>query len=241
MAAHKPITPGTRFHRLTVIGIDPGKRFRPAYLCRCDCGREKVIAAKRLTGGYVKSCGCMARDPVVHKRVTHGLSKTPEYVVYCAMKDRCLNPSNESFHYYGGRGITICGRWLESFDHFIADMGRRPPGGSIDRIDNNGPYSPENCRWASRKTQARNYRRNRIVVFRGERMTLVDAAELAGLNYKTAYHRWRRGIPLDSPMQVASVATCLLCGEPSHCRRLCRTHYNHMHHAGRLAEFPIRR
>lgn len=169
------------------------------------------------------------------------MSKTPEYVAYCAMKDRCLNPSNENFHHYGGRGIAICDRWLGSFDHFIADMGRRPPGGTIDRIDTNGPYSPENCRWASRKTQARNLRTNRMVEFRGAMMPLAAAAELAGLNPKTAYYRWAHGIPLDSPMRDVPIAPCLLCSEPSHCRHLCRAHYNQMHHAGRLAEFPTRR
>lgn len=224
---------------MTVLGIDPVKRLRPAYLCVCDCGTEKIVAARRLTGGYVKSCGCMARDPVVLRRVTHGMSKTPEYIAYSSMKQRCINPADTNFLHYGGRGIVVCDRWMESFENFLSDMGLRPPGGTIDRIDNNGPYSPENCRWATQKTQARNQRSNRIIEFRGARMPLSAAAELAGLNYNTAYYRWKRGIPLDEPMRDVSHKLCSLCGDPVHSRHLCRAHYNQLHHAGRLAEFPL--
>lgn len=108
---------------------------------------------------------------------------SPEYVVWSGMKERCLNPSNTTFADYGGRGITICARWLDSFESFFADMGPRPPGTSINRIDNNGNYEPGNCRWATPKEQAGNTRRSIIVDWQGERMTVAECARREGLPY----------------------------------------------------------
>ncbi len=119
------------------------------------------------------------------------------------MLQRCTNPSKKSYAGYGGRGIKVCERWLDSFDAFLADMGpRTSPGHSLDRIDNDGPYSPENCRWATRKEQCRNRRSNRLVIYDGTEMPLVEAAERAGLSYQLAYQRLLRGWTPEEALEV---------------------------------------
>ncbi len=114
-------------------------------------------------------------------RIKHKLRFTPEYICWVGMITRCYNEKNKAFKHYGGRGIFMCERWMYSFLNFFEDMGERPPGLQLDRIDNNGPYSPENCRWATRKQQCRNHRNNRIIEYRGESKTMAEWCELLGL------------------------------------------------------------
>lgn len=128
------------------------------YLCECDCGAQKNILRCHLVTGKIRSCGCL------HKGInaTHNDSGSLEYSSYSSMIGRCYNKNNAKYPIYGGRGIKVCDRWLESYSNFLEDMGRKPIGTSIDRINNDGNYEPLNCRWASASTQSRNRSNTKI-------------------------------------------------------------------------------
>lgn len=141
---------GREFGRLKVLAeVDPTSERHTQYACLCQCGNLKAVRTYDLLKGKVISCGCA--------KWLHGLSKSPEYRSWYSMKERCLNKKHPWYKYYGGRGITICKRWM-SFENFIADMGSRPPGHTLDRIDCNKSYYPENCRWATVAQQNSNRR-----------------------------------------------------------------------------------
>jgi hypothetical protein len=130
---------------------------------------------------------------VKHFNATHGLTKSTEYGSWCAMKARCCNPKTPHFHLYGGRGITVCDRWLNSFENFLADMGAKPSKAhSLDRIDNSRGYEPGNCRWATGTMQCRNRRDNRVIEFGGAKRTVAEWAERLGVKYFTLMMRIRR-------------------------------------------------
>lgn len=147
---------GQVFSRLTVLEFAGLRHRQSRWLCACSCGKEKTVFGGNLKSGATRSCGCLIAETVGNRSRKHGLSKTPEYKVWRAMFQRCEDRSSKSYRRYGGRGISICGRW-RTFENFLADMGKRPSKThSIDRVNNDGNYEPSNCRWATRKQQYEN-------------------------------------------------------------------------------------
>jgi hypothetical protein len=174
---------GKRFNRMTLNGVFevPGGYTEGEFTC--DCGTVKRLRLHAVTTGNTKSCGCFKRQRVREVSVTHGGTGTPEYRSYYEMRKRCLNPRNHAYDRYGGRGITICDRWLSGFENFRADMGPRPsPRHSLDRIDNHGPYSPDNCRWATGEEQCNNRRSTRLLTAEGRTMGLKEWCEELGVS-----------------------------------------------------------
>lgn len=178
---------GCVFGRVTVLSrAENDARGQTQWLCRCECGRESVLRSDTARAGRNRDCGCS----VVAKMT--GFSRHPLRSVWSGMMHRCYSPKNHSFKHYGGRGITVCERW-HKLENFLADMGERPPGTSIDRIDVNGNYEPSNCRWATPLEQGRNRRKNYKLEVGGVPMTLDEAAAALGLTRSTLWSRLERG------------------------------------------------
>lgn len=176
----KDIT-GEIFFRLTVIErAGQNKYFKQLWLCSCSCGNTHIAEGTMLRRGRIKSCGCWIKDRLVKQNTTHGKCGSPEHNSWHSMKLRCLNRNDPAYWRYGGRGITVCERWRVSFENFLADMGPRPKGSSLDRIDNNSGYSPDNCRWATRSEQANNQRRSNFITHGGETRIASDWSRRLG-------------------------------------------------------------
>lgn len=184
---------GSVFGRLTVVSAQ-GRNADGRWLwaCRCECGSTKNVAGRRLTGGLTKSCGCLHREVARATQLRHGGVGTLAYRRWAHIIQRCLNPNDSNFHHYGGRGITVCERWLD-FANFLTDMGQPPEGMTIERENNDGPYSPENCVWATRQTQMRNRRVTRWLEWNGDKRTVSEWADHIGMARKTLRGRLKRG------------------------------------------------
>lgn len=191
---------GKRFGRLKVIRRNgSSKHKRALWLCRCDCGNEITVIGNSLTVGRVNSCGCLRKELAADKMTSHGFTTKdnfhPLYELWKGIKDRTSNPNNVGWHNYGGRGIKICDRWKDSFPNFLEDMGERPSKKhSIDRIDNDGDYCPTNCRWATKKEQSYNTRRNKTIIIDGIEKTIPQWCKIYGMSQVTFYKRVRSGM-----------------------------------------------
>lgn len=184
-----------RFGRIIAIEILERRGSSYYWICECDCGRRKVIRGSHLASGRTKSCGCLNRELVATRSKKHGCAvrdmHTPEYSTWHRMKWRCANKTVEN---YGAKGVLVCDRWMESFEDFYKDMGKKPTAGhTIDRIDSDGDYEPNNCRWATPREQARNRSNSRYVEYYGETVYLSDLCARLGIKYKSAHNSLRNG------------------------------------------------
>jgi len=188
---------GNRFGMLVVLFEDGRTNDgKIKWRCQCDCGKTHSVSGKHLRKKSIKSCGC---DRGKGLR-THGLSHTQAHKHWIAMLVRCNSPNRSRWKDYGGRGITVCDRWVESFENFYADMGDPPVGYTLDREDNEKSYSPDNCRWATAKTQGRNRRNNRLIEFQGCTKTLAEWAESLGVTSTTLKYRIDKGWDLEKAL-----------------------------------------
>lgn len=199
---------GKKYHRLTITGVEPRDRWDavfskqkgrdvllPVVTATCECGNPWVGRLYALRHGATKSCGCLNKERASKpKYTTHGMVNTPEYNAYRGIRKRCYAVNHKSYADYGGRGITMCAEWLESFENFYRDMGPRPgPAFSIDRIDNNKGYSADNCRWATKEEQNNNRRSCHYVEHGTEILTVTQLAKRLGVHRRTLTDRLNRG------------------------------------------------
>lgn len=192
---------GAKYGRLTILknGYRTGVANIPACKVRCDCGVVRLAPSGQVMRGGMTSCGCKRLEG---RKPDHGLSFTPTYRSWSNALDRCRNKKNSKYKYYGGRGIKMCRRWWK-FANFLADMGVRPLGKiSLDRIDNDGNYEPGNCRWATKKEQARNCRSNIHYTLNGVSKPLSAWTEEYGVRYKLAHARIKRGLSLKAVLGI---------------------------------------
>ena len=191
MPAPKNLT-GSKFGRLTPLVATAERRAGAVvWACACECGNSHYATAPALVSGSVKSCGCAKIDAataVGRQSRKHGGVGTRLYSIWKGMRSRCQNPQNPAYPDYGGRGIAVCPSW-DDFSNFLADVGAPPSHATLDRIDNDGPYSPENCQWTTKERQANNRRSTTMIEHDGNVMSLADWARYTGIPYFTLRRR----------------------------------------------------
>ena len=192
MSKYTDIT-GQKFGRLTAISLHSRNANKHIlWLFECDCGEKRISLAAAIKQGRVVSCGCH-RNEQSRLRVKHGLSETSTYTAWKGMKSRVKGKDDICIKHYLNKGITICERWQNSFENFMLDMGERPTGMTLDRIDNNGNYEPGNCRWTTQKQQVANTCRTIYVDFKGQKTCLKHACQEGNVNYDAVRSRLRAG------------------------------------------------
>lgn len=193
---------GEIFGRLTVTSPKSGYRHNTWYhTVKCECGVMREVAHSNLVLGKSKSCGCLSREITGKRAATHGMSKSPEYMTWNRMWSRCTNPVVDRYPLYGGRGIAICKEW-EKFESFYADMGPKPSAKhSIGRIDNDGNYCKENCRWETAEEQQSNTSTNVFIEHEGVRLTISQWSRRIGVSAATLHQRQRAGMPVDKILE----------------------------------------
>lgn len=194
------IKTGLKYVKFCGLEYDSANSLRKVSKYECFCGKEFYARENRINTGNTKSCGC------IKYKQKHGLHKTKEYRAWQDMKDRCFNTNNKHYKDYGGRGITVSMEWLD-FTTFISDMGKAPTKNhSLDRIDNNGMYCKENCRWADSKTQTRNTRRSKLYWFNNKLLCLNDISAAVGIHKSTIWHRVANlGMTIDEAIKLSRI------------------------------------
>lgn len=202
---------GKTFGRLKVIGrsedkVDCKQRRYVSWECICECGNTVFVTTNCLKSGNTSSCGCLLKDVAGKQTLTHGLRKTRLYNIYNNMKQRCNNPQNPEYRLYGERGIKVCDEWnqpngLGAFGNWALNNGYAD-NLTLDRIDNNGDYSPENCRWVTMKEQAKNTRRNVRILYNGKTMILADFARLTGIDHRIVSRCVKNGMSAEKIVEA---------------------------------------
>lgn len=196
---------GERFGKLTVLRFSRKQKGRYYWICKCDCGNEKEVCIIDLKAGNTRSCGCIRRENPTRIKIRN-LSKTRLHKIYTNMKNRCLNKNEERYKDYGGRGIKICDEWLVKYDGFLSFYEWALNNGytenlTLDRIDNNGNYCPENCRWIDTKEQSRNKRTNILITINNETKCIKDWCVLYGIKVPAVYNYAKRNnVSLESSL-----------------------------------------
>ena len=200
---------GQQFGRLVVLKrAETSEKSKPKWLCRCECGNEVTVIGHSLRSGITRSCGCLRNENVGLSPV-HGASHSRLYKIWDSMKYRCYNSKCQYFHRYGGRGIAICDEWRDNFVAFrewALSSGYRDDL-SIDRIDNDGNYCPENCRWATRKVQGNNQSTNHLLEYNGEIKTISQWSEITGIRHDTLLHRIKLGWSIEKVLTTPTKIT----------------------------------
>ncbi len=185
---------GKAFGKLVVVSKVKMPDNKTRWLCKCECGKEKIIRTASLLMGDTKSCGCLRDYVTKHKNLSHGLSGTKEYIIWGGIVARCYDEKNQAYPSYGGRGILMSDEWRNSFQAFFNDMGKRPSiKHSIERIENDKGYFNGNCKWATKKEQARNRRTSKIVEINGQLKTVAEWCEIYNIKTQSVYSRIMRG------------------------------------------------
>lgn len=201
---------GICFGLWTVVGHAGQKDGLSAVHCRCSCGTERTVAWTQLARGRSTNCGCVraakARQTSINKGASH-LTNSPEKLSWRSALARCHNPNDPGYHRYGGRGIVVCDKWRNNFESFLSDMGPRPSGTSLDRIDNGGNYEPGNCRWSTRHEQALNKRSNVMITIGGETKCMIEWCRHFGIDKSVAQKRisdmgWHPADAVSRPARV---------------------------------------
>lgn len=191
---------GLKVGRLTALSCHGKNDFgKITWLCKCDCGETAIVIGSRLKSGLTKSCGCLRNEKNPINCLKHGLTGTPLQRVFNSMKQRCYNPNNEKYKIYGARGIKICDEWLSDIRNFVdwAYSSGYKKGLTIDRVDVNGDYKPSNCRWATKREQANNTRRNHFVLLNGKRYTVANICRKYNIDYNQVLKKLSKGTPIE--------------------------------------------
>lgn len=202
MSKKLQFSPGQVFGEWRIVSSETIVRGRKSYVqAICSCGKTDWVHASNIARGKTKSCGCQRKYSHTLYKTRHGMTDSSEYVIWCSMKKRCENKNCHAYARYGGRGITVCERW-QVFENFYNDMGPRPDGMSIERINNDLGYSPDNCVWANRTRQIRNRSNTMNVTVDGETAPLIVFCKRYGIRYKTAWYRVNRGMSPEAAVKT---------------------------------------
>lgn len=190
------LKPGDKYGRLTLVSFLSKEGRCETWVAKCDCGTIKTVKKAKLISNRTTSCGCRKRE--VGR--THGMSNSCEFKCWTNMKKRCLNKNSKAYKHYGGRGITICKTWRDSFEAFYRDMGHKPKGYTLERVDNNGNYEPGNCKWANRKQQAKNRRVARLLTHNNRTENIADWSRITGLSTSAIDYRLKTGMTVSEAL-----------------------------------------